>query len=488
MRQASSSNAENRNEVRRRHAAYYLELLNRTNAGLAKGSGIGAMAAHGEHLDNVRGALEWSLSERGDISLGIALAAASAPLLVEMSLLTECQRWTEQAVAMLDSANHGSRSELELQAALGLSTMFTRGNTDQVRSSLLRALELAEQLDDPHNQLRLLGRLHIFHERIGDFRSALKFAERSEAVAASIGDPVGIAESHSALGISRHLEGDTLSAHAHLEAALVQLPASQRIDTFHFGFDYRNRARIALARTLWLEGFPDRAAMVARQTVEEAETFNHPVTLCIALIWAVSVSIWEGNLTLAEEYIDRFIAEADRHTLEPYQAVGRGVKGELAVKRGQAETGIALLRDALETLHGLRYELLTTTFNSALAEGLAIAGSSEEALAVIGQAIALVEQNGDLFMMPELLRIKAKILMTSPAPDFALAERCLLQSLGLAERQSALSWQLRTATSLAQLYLMQNQSGQAKNVLAPLVRRFTEGFETSDLQAAKNLL
>ena len=292
-----------------------MELLNRTNAGPAKGSGIGAYAADGEHLGNVRGALEWSLSERGDISLGVALAAASAPLLVEMSLLTECQRWTEQAIAMLDTANHGSRIELELRAALGLSMMFTTGNSDQVRSSLLRALELAEQLGDPHNQLRLLGRLHIFHERIGDFRSALKFAERSEAVAASIGDPVGIAESHSALGISRHLEGDTLSAHTHLEAALVQLPASQRIDTFHFGFDYRNRARIALARTLWLEGYPDRAAMVARQTVEEAETFNHPVTLCIALIWAVSVSIWEGNLTVAEEYIDRFIAEADRHTL-----------------------------------------------------------------------------------------------------------------------------------------------------------------------------
>ncbi len=107
---------------------------------------------------------------------------------------------------------------------------------------------------------------------------------------------------------------------------------------------------------------------------------------------------------------------------------------------------------------------------------------------MIDQAIALVERNGDLFMMPELLRIKAGILMTSPGPDFALAERCLLQSLGLAERQSALSWQLRTATSLAQLYLMQNQSDQAKNVLAPLYRRFTEGFETSDLQAAKSLL
>jgi predicted ATPase/DNA-binding winged helix-turn-helix (wHTH) protein len=474
--------------IRRKHAAYYLELLERADTGPARGPHNGAISAREEQLGNVRGALEWSLFERGDISLGIALAAASARLFVEMSLLTECQRWTEQAVLLLDSANSRSRNELELQAALGLSMMFTRGNNDQARRALLRAFELAEQLGDPHDQLRLLGRLHIFHERIGDFRGALKFAESGRVVAALIGDSVGIAQSHSALGISRHLEGDTLGAHANLEAALAEFPASQRIDSFHLGFDYRNRARIALARTLWLEGYPDRAVMVARQTVEEAETFNHPVTLCIALIWAVSVSIWEGNLTAAEEYIDRFIGEADRHCLEPYQAVGRGVKGELAVKRGQVETGISLLGDALKMLRAHRYELLTTTFNSALAEGLGIAGRSEEALALIDQAMALVEQNGDLFMMPELLRIKATILMTSPGPDLALAKRYLLQSLSLAKRQSALSWQLRTATSLAQLYLMQNQSDLAKSVLSPVYRQFIEGFETSDLKAAKNLL
>ncbi len=220
--------------IRRRHAAYYLELLERTNAGPPKGPGIGAYAADGEHLSNVRDALEWSLSERGDISLGVLLAAASASLLLEMSLLTECQRWTEQAIATLDTANHGSRIELELRAALGLSMMFTMGNSDAVQSSLLRAFELAEQLSDPHNQLRLLGRLHIFHERIGDFRSALKFAERSVVVAASIGDPVGIAESHAALGISRHLQGDTPSAHTHLEAALVQVPGNPLGSTLFF--------------------------------------------------------------------------------------------------------------------------------------------------------------------------------------------------------------------------------------------------------------
>jgi predicted ATPase/DNA-binding winged helix-turn-helix (wHTH) protein len=475
--------------IRRRHAVYYCELFERTIAEASTpGSGAKGIAARGEHLGNVRAALEWSFSPHGDAQIGIALAAASAPLFVEMSLLTECHRWSERAVAALDDADRGSRREMELQAALGLSLMFTRGNSDQVRSSLLRGLELAEHLGDPHSQLRLLGRLHIFHERTGDFHSALLFAERGQAVAEKIADPVGIAEAHSALGISRQLGGDHVSAHAHLEAALVQLPASQRIGSFHFGFDYRNRARIAFARSLWLEGYPDQAAIMARQTVEEAETFDHPVTLCIALIWAVSVFIWQGDLAAADNYLDRFIVEADKHSLRPYQALGRGVKGELSVRRGEAEAGIALLHDALETLHAHRYELLTTAFKSALAEGLAMAGRSDQAAAMIDETIALVERNGDLFTMPELQRIKGAILTTSPDPDFALAEGCFLKSLDLAKRQAALGWQLRTATSLARLWLIQNLHDEARAVLAPVFARFTEGFDSSDLQAARELL
>lgn len=475
--------------IKRRHALYYRELFERTNADAAPTGSVDiAITARGEHLGNVRAALEWSFSTRGDVEAGIALAAASAPLFVEMSLLTECHRWAERALATLDDANRGGRREMELQAALGLSLMFTRGNSDQVRDSLLRGLELAEHLGDLHSQLRLLGRLHIFHERIGDLRRALLFAERGEIVAGKIGDPVGIAEAHSALGISRHLEGDQVGAHNHLEAALVLLPESQRIGNLHFGFDYRNRARIAFARTLWLEGHPDRAATVARQTVEEAETFDHPVTLCIALIWAVSVSIWEGDLAGADEYIDRFIAEADKHSLRPYQAVGRGVKGELSVRRGEAEAGIPLLREALETLHAHRHELLTTTFNCALAEGLAMSGRNDQALATIEHAVALVERNGDRFMMPELQRIKGTILMAPPGSASSRAEGCFLQSIELARRQAALAWELRTATNLAAMWSTQGRHEEAHALLAPVYARFTEGFESADLQAARELL
>jgi predicted ATPase/DNA-binding winged helix-turn-helix (wHTH) protein len=474
-------------EVRRRHASYFLELLERVDGNSFTPLQAKSFAIFADQLGNVRTALEWCFSERGDCALGVALAAASAPLFLEMSLLTECHRWTERAVVVLDDTNRGTRCEMDLHAALGLSLMFTRGNSERVGNSLLRGLELAEQLGDLHSQLRLLERLHLFHLRIGNFGEALAFAQRGERVATEIGDPVLLAQIQVALGISCHLEGNSPAALGYLESALAQLPLSPQINSLHLGFDYRNRARITLARVLWIRGCPDQATKFARQSVEEAIRLNHPIKLCMALLWAMSVFLWNEDLESAEEYTDRFIAQAEKHSLAPYQTIGVGAKGELLVKRGDVEAGIVLLRRSLEALRAHRYGLLTA-FSSALAEGLSITGRGAEALDTIDEAIALVEHNEDLFGMPELLRIKANILVSAQPPDPVRAESLLIQSLDMARRQSALAWELRTATSLARLWLMQGRFGEARDVLAPAYDRFTEGFDSPALQTARQLL
>jgi predicted ATPase/DNA-binding winged helix-turn-helix (wHTH) protein len=470
----------------RRHAVYYCECFDRLNVRSPACPQAARFALCAESLGNLRAALEWGFLEQGDIGLGTALAARSARLFLESSLLSECHRWTERALAALDDHTRGTQREMELQAALGLSLMFTKGNSEQVNAALTRGLELAEELRDLTNQLRLLGRLHIFHERAGDFHRALSFAQRGESVAREIADPVGISAAQSLLGLSYHLIGRQADARTHLEAALVHSPASQRINTIHFGFHHRNRARIALARTLWLQGCPDQAVRLTRQTIEEAGAIGHPVTLCIALIWAVSVFHWVGDSASAAESIERFIAHADRHSLAPYHAVGRGMRGELSVKCGRAEVGTDLLRSCLETLHADRYELMTTAFYSALAEGLAMTKQFDQALVTIDETIDLVERNGDLFNLPESLRLKGEFLVS--VEEARQAEECFLRSLELAGQQSAPSWELRTTTSLAGLWLRQGRRDEARAALAQVYARFSEGFETADLKAAKQFL
>jgi predicted ATPase len=123
-----------------------------------------------------------------------------------------------------------------------------------------------------------------------------------------------------------------------------------------------------------------------------------------------------------------------------------------------------------------------------LADGLAMMGQFDEALATINGAIAQVGGTGESFDMPEMLRIKGHILGSSARFDPPDAENCLLQSLGRARKQSALAWELRTATTLARLWSGHNRAADGLDLLAPVYAKFTEGFDNSDLKAAKHLL
>ena len=91
--------------------------------------------------------------------------------------------------------------------------------------------------------------------------------------------------------------------------------------------------------------------------------------------------------------------------------------------------------------------------------------------------------------MPELLRLKGELALREDAPDATpVAEDHFRQALDWARHQGALSWELRAATSLARLWRDQNCTKAAREILAPVYDRFTEGFETTDLKAAKWLL
>jgi len=68
------------------------------------------------------------------------------------------------------------------------------------------------------------------------------------------------------------------------------------------------------------------------------------------------------------------------------------------------------------------------------------------------------------------------------------AEDCFLRALDVARRQGALAWELRAATSLARLWGDRGRSKEARELLARVYNRFTEGFETADLKTAKGLV
>ncbi|PDT92319.1 transcriptional regulator [Bradyrhizobium sp. Y36] len=469
-----------------RHATYYRRWLEQAGTSWVAVPSADERAVHFSALHNVRAALDWCFGADGDPGIGIALAAAAAPIFLAMSLLIECRRWSERALLAIAPSARGSAEEMHIQAALGLTLMFTRGGSEAARGALSRSLAIAQARGDDVNRLQLLGRMHIFHERMGEFDAALGYAQQSLAVASSLGDTASIALAHSLLGVSLHLAGEHRDALKMLEVAW-QGPGTERISTV-YGFDHRNRAGITLARELWLQGRPADALQLARQTVTEAGQMDHPITLCIALIWAVSIDLWGGDLDGAEANIDRFIAHASSRSMGPYLAVGRGVKGELAIRRGDAAGGVETIRTCLRELHDAGYELLTTTFNIALVQGLLALGRIEQGAELIDDAIRLVARSGDHLYMPELLRMKGRILLSLPEPDVAQAEARFMQSLDLSRRKGAKAWELRAAIDLAGVIAGRGRRDEARQLLQSALEGFAAGSETADIRAAASLL
>jgi predicted ATPase len=469
-----------------RHASYYRRWLEQTGDEWGTLSTGTERAPYFAGLNNVRVALEWCFGEKGNTSVGIELAAAAVPVFLTMSLLIECQRWSERALLALDDSRRGGREEMQLQAGLGGSLMFTRGNSNQVHTALSRSLAIAEDCSDAFHMSAMLGMLHLYHLRSGDYRLALQCAEHSSIVASRLDDAMLRTMANSLLGISRHLAGDLNGARAALEAALEHESSEASGHAVYFGFDHLSLARASLATTLWLQGYPAQGSARALEAVNDAEGMNHPVSLAIALT-AIITLLWTDEFDAAEQHLDWFVSRAETQRLGPYVEVGRGLQAELAIRRGDFEATETLV-DCLEKLQMAHYERLTARFNIMIARGFAATGRLTEGIALIDKTIQLVEAKGGIPYTPELLRLKGSILLKMPKPRAKEAERCFSQSLELSRSQGSRAWELRTATDLAAHWAGQGRAEEARALLQPVFEQFNEGFDTADLRAAKSLL
>ena len=473
--------------IARRHAEYYSRFLQRDEIAHST-IGQRDFSQYAPHIGNVRAALDWALLDRGESAFGAALVAQAAPLLLGLSLLEECRYLCERTLAALEDKSINAHTEMILQQSLALASMYTRGHHGSVRAAMERGLALAEMLKDRPRELQLLASLNLFLVRQGDIRGALAAVERGRNVAQAISDPAGVVWAEWMIGILHYMRGDQASAQLHIEKGmLLDAEVGPHHANNQFGSVNRTGAMVALARVLWLRGFPDRALRTAQKAIDEMSSGqNHPVSVCTALLYGASVVFWTGNSSEVWELVEQLIVYAERHALRPYRAGGVGLKGELQVASGETQAGIESLREALEIMQAEQYHVIRTAAMGALAEGLRKIGHLEEALFTIDGAIASTTHSGAEFDLPELLRIKGQILATRN--DRESAKTCLRTSIAKAQAQHALSLELRSAMTLARFLREDGESVEARQCVAGVYDRFTEGFDTLDLKLAHAMI
>jgi len=475
--------------IARRHARHYRARLREIEAQWREGRSEDP-AEIAEVVANTRAALDWAFSTAGDEQKGVKLTVASVSLWLRLSLLGECRERAERALGTIErSADPEPGTEMLLRAALGMALMYTRGPVGEAEAIWARVLELAERIGHTGYQLRALYGLWLYRFLVCEFRSALELSERFRSVAASSESQADIPTADRMATITLHFLGDQAGACAYADRALgASVLGNRNFRTIHYGTDQRVGPQVFLARALWLRGLPDQALATIAAAVEEAARIDHANSTCIALAdGACLLSILVDDGDKAERFASMLTECAETHALGVWRTYALAVRGRLLIER-DADEGARRLCSALAELQQTPYDVRFQLYCAWLAEALAAAGRPAEALEAVGDALRRAERTDERWYFPELLRIRGNALILEGRPHAAeAASECFSQSLQWAQKQRALSWELRTTIDVARLRLGDMSKALARGQLHAVYGRFSEGFKTGDLLTAEGL-
>jgi hypothetical protein len=339
-----------------------------------------------------------------------------------------------------------------------------------------RALEIAERLGASTYQLRALWGLAGERYVSGDYATALAFTEQFGRVVQDTGDQSAGLVHDRMMALALHLAGRQSQARSYAECALAHPAAAIR--TAHKTFneiDSRVASRSHLARILWVQGYPDRAAAMANEGVEIASMLGFAPPLCYVLVFAACpIAFWTGNLAAAQRHVE-LLLEQSHDRFGYWHSWGRCY--EQALLLGSAEADPQFARRVATIREAARGPV-----------SLDILGTLREEL-VGSETVARAESGRAEWCAAEILRAHAVLLMRQFGnATVPRAEALLLQSLDIAGHQEAHAWVLRTSTSLAGLWHGQGKTAAARDLLADSYNWFSEGLATADLSRASFLL
>lgn len=468
----------------RRHARQCLAAMEAANVAWDAAPPEAWLARHRHLIDDVRAALDFSMLAEPETAA--ALTVAAVPLWYQLSLLSECY---ERACRALDlPAMAGSTAQqLRLYAAKAWSLMQIKGFVRETEDAWTTVSSLSRDSGDPEYQLRGLWGLWATRVNAGALRTSLELAQEFSVLAQSTSETdrcVG----HRMMGHSLHLLGDQAGGRAHLERMLAgYAPPATGAQTMRYIFDQQALARSFLARICWLQGFPDQARQIAWEVTEDERTRGDALSLCQVLVQAACpVGLMVGDLVSVEGFVAELVAMSERYQWHFWRAFGACFRSVLTVQRGDIAGGLPLLEEALKGFRGIDFGVHYLYFLCQYATALSLAGRDDQALAVVEQAIARSDHNDERWCIAEVLRIKGVLL--HGRGDLAAADHAFAAAREWAERQGALAWSLRIATSAARLAQDTGHIAAARAELIAIVDRFTEGHDTTDYREARVVL
>jgi predicted ATPase len=388
----------------------------------------------------------------------------------------------------LPEASRSAQLELDLQTSLGNTLMTTKGYTSpEVKKALDRCRELCRQVGETSHLFSELHRLWIFY--VGwEMQTSHELAEQCLALARRLEDPALIMEAHHALGTTYFWGGEYTSAGTHFEQGIKlydshpsgsQVLPPGREDP---GVIHKSHS----AHVLWLLGYPEQALERIGTALELGRELDHPFSMVFAQFSDALVRLFRGEYDNALTQAKIAVETSEDQGFGFWLAWANVYLGSAMGALGREDEGISHIKRGIDLSEAVGSGM--PHFYIMLAEVYWRVGKIEKGLDILDESQLIIEKSGSRFFEAELHRIRGELLLNRAEEEDKKAEQEFKKAIELSRTKQANSLELRAALSMSKLWQKQGKKKGAYNLLSEVYGWFTEGFDTSDLKEAKELL
>ncbi len=420
-------------EVRRRHALYFLQLAEETERQLAGPAHLQWLERLDAERDNLRAALAW------------ALEAPQQPG---------------------DGASPAERAETGVRLGAALWKFWrTRSRQHEGRRWLEGVLALEGAAEHPARGYALYGAGWIAHDQ-GDFARASACFEASLGLYRAIGHRRGIAESLHGVGEIARSEKDLRRAQALFEESLQLYRELGDAEGIAWTLDH-------LGLVAYDQRDYRRAAELLRESAQRFRSLGHgwgiATTLAHEGLALAALGDYAGAAALFAESRDCYRALGNRYN----SAVPARHLGEALFELGEHERAQAELEASLALFLGLGNKRNSARSMLSLARAAIALGDVEQARLLGEVCVALFEDDGDV-----LRALQARLVLGRAAiaeGDYPLAEAFFAGSQHAALQMRDAAALAAVLVARAELELAEQHPAQAAELLGAAEALIDEG-------------
>jgi class 3 adenylate cyclase/predicted ATPase len=437
--------------------------------------------------------LAYHLTEAGLAEPAIAYWKKAGLRAIERSAYVEAAAHLTKGLELfsaLPDSSQRPQDELSLQAPLGSALTSAKGySAPETGKALMRARDLCREVGVTPQTFEVLYGVWNFRFVAGQIHDAYEIAEECLNLLQPDGERTRLIAAHSALGQNLVPLGRLESAQDQLEQSIALYdPEKDRTLCFVYGEDPALASLFWMPWVLWFRGYPEQAEIRSHEALAKSRELSHPLTTGFAHALVAVFRYLRREPMAAQEIAQAGINFCREHDVPVYPAFSTLVRGWARAELDRPQEGVADMHGGLDEWRATGTGLMLPIFYAVLAEGYAKWSKIEDGLKFLDKAFDRIRTTGECVWEPELHRLKGALLLFQSGKYEIEAEARFSKAIEVARGQSAKSFELRAATNLARLWQGQGKIEEAKGLLAPVYKWFTEGFETADLKDAKTLL